>query len=71
MPLSGDNALKLTTAYYYTPSGRSIHKTGIEPDVQVVLSGAPEDAESLLLGQALSLLKAAKPATSTALHARL
>ncbi|MFV2089362.1 MAG: S41 family peptidase, partial [Pseudomonadales bacterium] len=31
MPLTGDRAIKLTTAYYYTPNGRSIHKIGIEP----------------------------------------
>ena len=30
-----DGALKLTTARYYTPSGRSIQKTGIEPDIKV------------------------------------
>jgi len=30
-----DGALKLTTARYYTPSGRSIQKTGIEPDLEV------------------------------------
>jgi carboxyl-terminal processing protease len=30
-----DGALKLTTARYYTPSGRSIQKTGIEPDMEV------------------------------------
>jgi carboxyl-terminal processing protease len=29
--------LKLTTAYYYTPSGQCIHKIGIEPDVKVPL----------------------------------
>lgn len=29
------SALKLTTAKYYTPSGRSIHDAGIEPDVEV------------------------------------
>jgi carboxyl-terminal processing protease len=27
--------LKLTTARYYTPSGRSIQKTGIQPDLEV------------------------------------
>ena len=71
MPLAGDNALKLTTAYYYTPRGRSIHKTGIEPDVLAEAGGAPEDAENLLLTQALDLLKAAKTSPSSALHARL
>jgi carboxyl-terminal processing protease len=37
IPLRGgmDGALKLTTARYYTPSGRSIQKTGIEPDLEV------------------------------------
>jgi carboxyl-terminal processing protease len=30
-----DGALKLTTARYYTPSGRSIQKTGIEPNLEV------------------------------------
>lgn len=32
-PLSKDTALKLTTARYYTPSGRSIQAKGIVPDV--------------------------------------
>ena len=37
IPLRGgvDGALKLTTAKYFTPSGRSIQKTGIEPDLEV------------------------------------
>ena len=37
LPLNNgqDGALKLTTARYYTPSGRSIQKTGIEPDLEV------------------------------------
>ena len=40
IPLRGglDGALKLTTARYYTPSGRSIQKTGIEPDLEVAES---------------------------------
>jgi len=32
-PLSADTALKITTARYYTPKGRSIQATGIVPDV--------------------------------------
>ena len=33
---SGENvAIKLTTAKYYTPLGRSIQKTGIDPDILV------------------------------------
>jgi carboxyl-terminal processing protease len=37
IPLSGgvDGALRLTTAKYYTPSGRSIQATGIDPDILV------------------------------------
>ena len=35
MPLSDGRALKLTTAHYFTPSGRSINGTGIEPDFVV------------------------------------
>jgi carboxyl-terminal processing protease len=39
LPLDNGDALKLTTARYYGPSGRSIQASGIEPDVAV-----PEDA---------------------------
>ncbi len=35
LPLSNNTAIKLTTARYYTPSGRSIQAKGIEPDVVV------------------------------------
>jgi len=35
MPLSKGRAIKLTTSRYYTPSGDSIHDTGITPDVFV------------------------------------
>jgi len=35
MPLSGQGAMRLTTARYYTPSGRSIQALGIEPDILV------------------------------------
>ena len=35
MPLSKGRAIKLTTSRYYTPSGDSIHETGITPDVLV------------------------------------
>jgi len=36
MPLPGNGAIRLTTARYYTPSGRSIQSTGIEPDIEVL-----------------------------------
>jgi len=35
LPLSNNTGLKLTTARYYTPAGRSIQAKGIEPDVRV------------------------------------
>jgi len=35
LPLSGGTALKLTTARYYTPSGRSIQAEGISPDIEL------------------------------------
>lgn len=35
LPLHNDRALKLTTARYYTPGGRSIQAQGIEPDIVV------------------------------------
>lgn len=35
MPLHGHGSLRLTTARYYTPSGRSIQAVGIEPDIKV------------------------------------
>ena len=42
MPLGENGALRLTTARYYTPSGRSIQAKGIEPDVKV-LEDVPDD----------------------------
>ena len=35
IPLPGNGAIRLTTARYYTPSGRSIQAKGIEPDIDV------------------------------------
>ncbi|WP_168016660.1 S41 family peptidase [Halomonas salinarum] len=45
MPLGNDDGLKLTTALYYTPNGRSIQAQGIAPDVEVV-RGRLEVADS-------------------------
>ena len=36
MPIPGNGAIRLTTARYFTPSGRSIQSTGIEPDIEVL-----------------------------------
>ena len=35
LPLQGDGAMRITTARYYTPSGRSIQALGISPDIIV------------------------------------
>ncbi|KFI30502.1 peptidase S41 [Haematobacter massiliensis] len=35
IPLKGDGAMRLTTARYYTPSGRSIQSLGVSPDIWV------------------------------------
>ena len=50
IPLNGgeDGALHLTTARYYTPSGRSIQATGIVPDVAVAQGDEQADAPKLL-----------------------
>jgi carboxyl-terminal processing protease len=42
IPLGQNGALRLTTARYYTPSGRSIQAKGIDPDIQI-LEPVPED----------------------------
>ena len=42
MPLGQEGALRLTTARYYTPSGRSIQAKGIDPDFRV-LEDVPDD----------------------------
>ena len=38
MPLAGGNAIKLTTSRYFTPSGRSIHDVGIQPDFEIPIA---------------------------------
>ncbi|RTZ43134.1 S41 family peptidase [Candidimonas sp. SYP-B2681] len=35
LPLTDDTGIKLTTARYYTPSGKSIQVTGVDPDIAV------------------------------------
>jgi carboxyl-terminal processing protease len=47
--LPGHGAMRLTTARYYTPSGRSIQAEGIEPDIVV----EPAKIEEIAQGQVL------------------
>jgi carboxyl-terminal processing protease len=42
IPLGADGALRLTTARYFTPSGKSIQALGITPDVKVIQELPPE-----------------------------
>ena len=48
-PLEGGGGIRLTTAKYYTPSGRSIQNVGITPDIEVKLPTVkePKDGESV------------------------
>lgn len=42
IPLTRDTAVKLTTARYYTPSGRSVQEGGIDPDIVVPQISDPD-----------------------------
>jgi carboxyl-terminal processing protease len=64
VPLSGGRAVKLTTSRYYTPSGRSIHKSGIRPDVIVEPDSVTEADGDAQLAQALELVKTRRVATA-------
>jgi len=44
LPLSDERAIKLTTALYFTPGGRSIQAQGIKPDIQVERDSTPAAA---------------------------
>jgi carboxyl-terminal processing protease len=44
IPLTDDSAIKLTTGYYFTPSGRMIHGKGLTPDLLVDQLGAQDGA---------------------------
>jgi carboxyl-terminal processing protease len=50
MPLAGSGAMRLTTARYYTPSGRSIQALGISPDI-IVQQPPPPDPEEIVDGE--------------------
>ncbi len=49
IPLRGgrDGALRLTTQRYYTPAGRSIQGTGIDPDIAIAAFAEDEDQDAL------------------------
>ena len=55
IPLSGRGAMRLTTALYYTPSGRSIQKVGIKPDIVVEQARVESLAQRGLLRREVDL----------------
>ena len=62
LPLDGDGALVLTTALYFTPSGRSIQARGIMPDVVV---HEPGDVPDAAIATEASLPHAIEPPDAT------
>ena len=57
LPLERHRALKLTTAHYFTPSGRSIQSKGIEPDVAVDPNDSSEPGVDTVLAEGVRQLK--------------
>jgi len=45
VPMADGSAIKLTTALYYTPKGRSIQAMGIEPDLKIPFVAPPKDED--------------------------
>ena len=66
LEIEGKRAIKLTTAHYYTPSGRSIQASGINPDITVAAEdGTSRDShDALLLAVALRELKSPQPGSA-------
>ncbi len=60
VPLANGSAVKLTTALYFTPNGRSIQAQGIEPDIKLEslkLATTPPNGDSLKEADLLGHLK--------------
>ena len=55
-PLNDKSAIRMTTALYYTPSGDSIHKVGVIPDIEVKSDFSDENETDKQLDYALDLL---------------
>ena len=60
LPLEHHRALKLTTALYFTPSGRSIQAKGIHPDIEMIADNPTDDESTALLAEAVRQLKDAR-----------
>ncbi len=67
LPLSDGSGLRLTTAKYYTPKGKSIHKIGVQPDIVIdpkaIQSAKKEEADEKKDGKK-STVKEAKTSKS-------
>jgi carboxyl-terminal processing protease len=79
-PLSNRGATRMTTARYYTPTGRSIQALGINPDVvveqaKVTLASAQAEEGDYQLTRALDIVRGAAmftaPVSATAQQAQL
>ena len=46
IPMADGSGIKLTTALYYTPNGRSIQAKGIEPDLRIPFVAPPKDDDT-------------------------
>ncbi len=57
IPLGSNGAIRLTTARYYTPAGRSIQAKGIDPDIEVVQDLPPELKDQVTSTQGEASLK--------------
>ena len=51
IPLGNGGALRLTTALYYTPKGRSIQGIGLQPDIPVAIPKTEEVANAVAFGE--------------------
>ena len=79
IPLGGRGALRLTTARYFTPSGRSIQEQGIDPDIVVeqirpepepeaILERREEDLRGHLDNEGVAIEEDEAPSTEEALE---
>jgi carboxyl-terminal processing protease len=57
LPLENHHALKLTTALYFTPSGRSIQSKGLHPDLELDADTPTAENNAALLAEAVRQLK--------------
>jgi carboxyl-terminal processing protease len=48
LPMADGSGIKLTTALYYTPNGRSIQAKGIEPDLKIAFLAPPKDDDQAM-----------------------